>query len=105
MPYTRAFREFVEERLSAAKMIRSRPMFGGVGIYADDLMFAIIDDDRLFFKVDDTNRQDYLDRGMAPWEIANTYYEVPCESLDDAEELSVWVDKAMKVAESKKKKR
>ncbi len=103
MPYTKAFREEVEEKLSAAKMIRSRPMFGGVGIYAEELMFAIIDDDKLFFKVNDTNRQDYIDKGMDRWAIANTYYEVPADILDDPAELGVWIDKCLRVAESKKK--
>lgn len=105
MPYTKAFREEVEEKLSAAKMIRSRPMFGGVGIYAEELMFAIIDDDKLFFKVNDTNCQDYIDKGMDRWAIANTYYEVPADILDDPAELGVWIDKSLRVAESKKKKR
>jgi len=105
MPYTKAYREEVEEKLSAAKMIRSRPMFGGVGIYGDELMFAIIDDDKLFFKVNDTNRQDYIDKGMDRWAIADTYYEVPADILDNPEVLSVWIEKSIKVAESKKKKR
>ena len=39
-------------------------MFGGVGIYAGDLFFALIDDDTLYFKVDDSNRSDFEKRDM-----------------------------------------
>jgi len=34
-------------------------MFGGVGIYCGDLFFGLIDDDTLYFKVDDSNRSDF----------------------------------------------
>lgn len=33
--------------------IRSRRMFGGHGIYRDDLMFAIVADDVLYLKAED----------------------------------------------------
>jgi hypothetical protein len=33
--------------------VRARSMFGGCGIFLDDLMFALIAWDRLYFKVDD----------------------------------------------------
>lgn len=105
MPYSKAYREEIEEKLSASKMIRTRPMFGGVGIYAEELFFAIIDDDKLFFKVNDSNRDDYLERGMEPWNISDGYFELPLDVLDNPSELEVWIDRSLKVAESKKKKR
>lgn len=105
MPYTKAYREEVEEKLSAAKMIRTKPMFGGVGIYADDIFFALIDDDKLFFKVNDSNREEYLACGMSPWNLGDGYFELPQPILDNPDELAVWIDKSLKVAESKKKKR
>lgn len=42
-----------------AKLV-SRRMFGGVGLYADGLFFGLLDDDTLYLKVDDTNRDDYV---------------------------------------------
>ena len=39
-------------------------MFGGLGLYSGEWFFALIDDDVLFFKVDDANREDYVSRGM-----------------------------------------
>jgi DNA transformation protein and related proteins len=79
-------------------------MFGGVGIYAAELFFALLDDDTLYFKVDDTSRPQFKDRGMAPFrpygeegEVMQ-YYEVPADVLEDPEELRAWVEAAIAVA-------
>ena len=66
MPVSPSFRTFVLDQLGrAAPGIRARSMFGGVGIYSGDLFFAVIDEDTVYFKVDDTNRPDFEARGMA----------------------------------------
>ena len=86
-------------------------MFGGVGIYAGALFFALVDDDTLYFKVDDTNRPDFEARGMRPFrpygddgEVMQ-YYEVPADLLEDPEALRPWVDKSVAVAGRKKARR
>ena len=38
-------------------------MFGGVGIYDRDVFFALIADDTLYFKVDDSTRPEFVARG------------------------------------------
>lgn len=83
-------------------------MFGGVGIYSGELFFALIDDDILYFKVDDSNRPDFEARGMGPFrpygpggEVMQ-YYQVPEEVLEDFEALRAWADKALAVARDKK---
>jgi hypothetical protein len=45
--------------------VRAKRMFGGVGLYADELFFALIDDDVLYLKVDDETRPDFERRGSA----------------------------------------
>ena len=47
--------------------VRAKRMFGGVGLYADDLFFALIDDDVLFLKADDETRGDFERRGLRPF--------------------------------------
>jgi DNA transformation protein len=86
-------------------------MFGGVGIYAAELFFALLDDDTLYFKVDDATRPQFEDRGMAPFrpygedgEIMG-YYEVPADVLEDPEELAAWVGAALGVARRAKGRR
>jgi DNA transformation protein len=79
-------------------------MFGGVGIYAAELFFALLDDDTLYFKVDDATRPRFEDRGMMPFrpygedgEVMQ-YYEVPADVLEDPEALGAWVELAIAVA-------
>ena len=86
-------------------------MFGGVGIYAGAFFFALIANDVLYFKVDDSNRGDFERLGMGPFrpygpegEVMQ-YYEVPADLLDDPEELRPWAEKAIAVARAKRGKR
>jgi DNA transformation protein len=79
-------------------------MFGGVGIYAGDLFFALIADDTLYFKVDDGNRPDFELLGLGPFrpygpegEVMQ-YYRAPDDLLDDSEALCEWANKAVAVA-------
>lgn len=84
-------------------------MFGGVGIYADKLFFALIDDDTLYFKVDDSNRPDFERSGMKPFQPYGEggeimqYYQVPTDLLEDLEALRPWAEKAIAVAARKAK--
>lgn len=110
MPVSPSYRTFVLEQLGrVAPGIRARSMFGGVGIYSDALFFALMDDDTLYFKVDDTNRPDYEAAGMGPFrpfgpdgEVMQ-YYQVPEELLEDVETLELWVGKAVEVARRRKR--
>lgn len=108
MPVSPDFRELVLEQLERVTPVHARRMFGGVGIYAGDLFFALIDDDTLYFKVDDTNRPDYEALGLGPFrpygpegEVMQ-YYEVPADVLEDPDELRPWVEKAVAVARRKR---
>jgi DNA transformation protein len=83
-------------------------MFGGVGLYADELFFALLAEDTLYFKVDDTNRPDFEARGLdpfRPYEGGATmgYFRVAEDLLEDPEELKVWADKAVAVARRAKR--
>ena len=82
-------------------------MFGGVGIYSGDLFFALIADDTLYFKVDDSNRPAFVARGMKPFlpygderEVMQ-YYEVPAELLDEPDALRPWAEQSIGVAAQK----
>jgi DNA transformation protein len=105
-----SYRQFVLEQLSAVAPVSSKSMFGGVGVYSRGLFFGLMDDDRLYFKVDDSNRGDFEAKGMGAFypfkdERAMGYFEVPEDVLEEAEELTSWMNKALKVAASKSKKK
>ena len=66
MAVSPSFRTYILEQLGrSVRDIRGRSMFGGVGIYSGGFFFALIDDDTLYFKVDESNRRDFEVRGMA----------------------------------------
>jgi DNA transformation protein and related proteins len=105
MAVTPSFRSFILEQLGrSVQGIRARSMFGGVGIYGGELFFGLIDDDVLYFKVDDSTRPDYEARGMDPFrpfgeeDEVMRYYRVPDDLLEDAEALGEWAEKAIMVA-------
>jgi DNA transformation protein len=104
MPVSKAYREFVLEQLGRVVPVTSRGMFGGVGIYADGLFFALMDDDTLYLKVDDSNRGAFEAAGMEPFRPFGegsqpmSYYPLPEELLEDPERLRLWVEDALAVA-------
>ena len=112
MSVSPTFRSFVVEQLQrAAPGIRARSMFGGVGIYAADLFFALVDDDTVYFKVDETTRGGFEARGMDPFRPSGEdgevmqYYQLPADLLEDAEALRPWVEAAIGVARRAKDRR
>ena len=108
MAVSDSFVAFALEQLEAVGGIASKRMFGGVGIYSGDLFFAILDNDRLYLKVDDSNRADFKNVGMGPFRPGDPggevmqYFEVPITVLEDTDELARWAAKAVAVARAKK---
>ena len=99
--------DYITGQLSPCGQVTSRRMFGGAGLYLHGLFFAILAEDTLYFKVDDTNRDDYINADMEAFRPfgeegnAMNYYEVPLSILEDPEQLSVWAMKAVDVARAK----
>ena len=107
MAVSQSYREFVLEQLGRVTPVSGRSMFGGVGIYAQGLFFALIAEDRLYFKVDDGTRPDFEKRGMEPFrpfgeDSAMGYFEVPVDVVEDVAVLETWMKKAIDVAAAAK---
>ena len=112
MAVSPGFRTFILEQLEqAARDIRSRAMFGGVGIYAGEHFFALIANDTLYFKVDDDTRGKYIAAGSGPFRPYGEdgeemqYYEVPADVVEDAAALRPWIADAVQVARRAKRPR
>jgi DNA transformation protein len=108
MAFSAGYRDFVVEQLGRVSPVTARSMFGGVGLYVRGLFFALIAEDRLYFKVDDSNRPDFERLGREPFrpfgeEKAMGYYEVPADVLEDCERLEEWMMKAIEVARRSKR--
>ncbi len=88
----------VEDRTS------SRAMFGGVGLYLDGRIFAlIVSDHEVYLKVGDNNRQDFLDAGSEPFTYYGhkdkkptvmPYWQLPDEINEDRTTAAEWAEKA-----------
>jgi len=105
MPVSRNYLEYILEQLGALVEVRQRRMFGAVGLYSGDLFFALINNDTLYFKVDDSNRAAYTDRGMPAFcpktgrgIVSMNYFEVPADIIEDAGELIAWARWSVAVA-------
>src|SRR3954447_2302711 len=97
--------EEVFDGLAAPGDVTSRPMFGGVGLYWRGVIFGILFQDRLFLKIDNRSRDDYLARGMGPLrpnerQTLKSYYEMPPDVLADPEALLSWAREAIRAAQS-----
>ena len=101
----------LRDAMQGVSGVTERAMFGGYGLYKDGVVFGIIADDELYFKVDEKNLLQYKERGSQPFTykgknrkmIAMSYWEVPAEILEDREALVEWVDSS--VAASRRKLR
>jgi DNA transformation protein len=106
MPVSDGFIEFVVDQLEGCGPITWKRMFGGVGIYAADVFFAILTNDVLYLKVDGSNRGDFERAGSGPFrpygddsEVMQ-YYNVPVAVLEAADDLLPWARKAIAVAKA-----
>tara|TARA_R110000868_G_scaffold379467_1_gene645296 strand:+ start:6494 stop:6940 length:447 start_codon:yes stop_codon:yes gene_type:complete len=105
MAVSAEYKDFILEQLEPLGPVRMRGMFGGSGVYLDDLMFGVIFGETLYFKVDDRNRADYEAEDMGPFTFEMKsgdtgslhYYEVPERLYDDPDELVQWARKSVDV--------
>ena len=112
MAVSPGYQTFVLDQLRRViPMVRAKRMFGGVGLYADELFFALIDDDTLYLKADDATRPDFERRGLRPFQpfgegsAAMQYYQLPEDLLEDPEALRPWAEGAVDVARRAKTKK
>lgn len=91
--------------------VRARAMFGGHGIFLDDLMFALVAWDRLFFRIDDETKTRFAEAGAEPFvydgggrSITMAYYEAPDGSLADSDSLMPWAELGLAAARRNRKK-
>ena len=105
------YRDFILDLLSEMEGVMPRAMFGGIGLFRDGIMFAILTrTDRTFFRVDDVNRPDFEAAGCEQFQphekkpMRMSYFEVPVDLLEDPEELCAWAERAWEAAKRNKKK-
>ena len=101
----------LEDVLGHIQGITSRAMFGGYGIYREGIIFAIIAENQLFFKVGDSNISDYEEMKSHPFvyehgkhrKTTMSYWLVPDEILNDKTKTLEWVEKAVVASKASKR--
>lgn len=105
MAVSREYLDYILEQLAGLGRVRARRMFGGAGLYSEAAFFAIITDDTLYLRADETTRAQFTARGMPAFrpyadrpQVSMSYYAAPAEVLEDAQELVSWARRAVAVA-------
>ena len=103
------FQSFLEDLFAPLGGVRFRRMFSGLGIYRDGVMFALVANDVLYFKADDTTRGAFEDEGCAPFRyeargksVTMSYWRLPERLFDEPEEFRDWAMAAFGVADRAK---
>ena len=96
---------YVAEQLAPLGRISSRAIFGGVGVFIDDRLLAIVMGEKLYLHTDKSNLDDYVARGMPQFkpypnafDLTTDHHEVPQEIVNDAAQLKVWGERALNAA-------
>jgi DNA transformation protein len=99
------FVAYVLELFAPAGRASARRMFGGHGIYVDGMFCAIAFDGRVYLKTDADTQAAFAAAGCAPFvytgqdkPIEMSYWSVPEEALDSAEDMRPWLRRALEAA-------
>ena len=101
-----SFAEFLREQLAPLGRVTMRRMFGKTGVFCDGLMFAMVTDDTLYFRVDDDNQAAFeeaksfppLNYGKQGRTIDLSFWRAPERLFDEPDELNAWARLALAAA-------
>jgi DNA transformation protein and related proteins len=111
MTTSAAFEDAVRDLFHFVPQLRLRRMFGGIGIYAGSLMFALGMDGGLYLKSDAQSAAVFDALGLQPFtwrdrrgrELEMSYRAAPDVMWDDEEAAREWTDRALAAARRKRK--
>jgi DNA transformation protein len=86
--------------------VEARRMFGGHGLYAEGVMFALLDDGELFLKTDGETRARFVAAGCRRWTYVHgnvrmedtSYFRPPDDAHEDPEAMLPWARLALEAA-------
>jgi DNA transformation protein and related proteins len=101
-----AFAEFLRDQLAPLGHITMRRMFGKTGVFCDAVMFGMVTENTLYFRVDDQNRKTFREAESFPplnYEkkgstIDLSFWRVPDRLFDEPDELVSWARAALAAA-------
>jgi DNA transformation protein len=98
--------EFLRDALSPLGRVAPRRMFGSTGLFCDGVMFALVSDDTLYFRVDDESRETFAEAASHPplsyrkggRSIDLAYWRAPDRLFDETDDLVAWARAALAAA-------
>jgi DNA transformation protein and related proteins len=101
-----SFAEFLREQLAPLGRVTMRRMFGKTGVFCNGLMFGMVTDNTLYFRVDDDNRAAFKEAASFPplsYEkkgstIDLAFWRAPERLFDEPDELVTWARAALAAA-------
>jgi DNA transformation protein and related proteins len=108
--------DFVAELFARFGPVSVNRMFGGAGIWSGGLMFAIAFDGVIYLRVDHVSIAEFEREGSKPFVYpraktpgkigrpSKAFWRLPERLYDDPDELAVWAQRSLAIAERKKLK-
>jgi DNA transformation protein len=100
------YAEFLREQLAPLGRVTLRRMFGKTGVFCDGVMFGMVTDNTLYFRVDDENREIFKEaEAFPPLNYAKqgamidlSFWRLPERLFDEPDELIAWAHAALAAA-------
>src|SRR3977135_36557 len=107
------YADFLREQLAPLGRLSLRRMFGKTGVFCDGVMFAMVAENTLYFRVDDHNRAIFKEAASFPplnyakkgATIDLSFWRVPERLFDEPDELVSWARAALAAAHRVARKR
>lgn len=104
--------DYLRDLFASFRPVTVRRMFGGAGLYADGVMFALRSSGgTLYLKVDENNEPDFVREGLPSFapvmksgkHAVMPYRQMPERLYDDPDELTQWAARALAAAHRRKR--
>ena len=101
------FFEYVQDQLNPWSVIDKKRMFGVLGLYREGVMFGIIAKDMVYLKVDNSNKNKFIDAGSTTLKVFEnnsevpSYYELPVDILENSVEFIEWAKESYAIQANK----
>lgn len=94
-----AFLTYVLDQLGNEPQIDAKAMFGGIGLYWNEIFFGIVHQGQCYLKTHPQTVANFHAYGMRPFQpnpkqTLKHYYAVPVEVLENASLFYTWVQQA-----------
>ena|SRR5438552_14043393 len=106
MVASETYADFLREQLAPLGRLSLRRMFGKTGVFCDGVMFAMVTENTLYFRIDDHNRKIFKEAESSPplnyakggAMINLSFWHVPERLFDEPDELITWARAALAAA-------